>query len=326
MPDYTKPLFHWYVDCALGKELVFALYTRPCRYGRCAFCALPSMSDGGEVVSAKDIDAQIDYILSQYTQEQLQKIAKVSIYTASSSLDQECLPTRSLMYLILKVCDLPGLKQVSMETRPEYVEDWELKMLKNVLGNNVVLEAGIGYETYSPELRNKVLNKGLSIEKLRWLLSLLSENQASLKAYLMLKPHYSLTEEEGIIEGCNGVKELHSLSKEFNVQISVHLNPTYIAKGCRLTDEMVKNGYQPPELASVIKVVQCARQLNMPIYVGLDDEGMAVEGGTFRSAGLDKAKTVRALLSFNNHQDYGRLIAEAGYPESYTENGVNCCI
>jgi len=48
--DKTKPLFHWYVDCVQGKELVLALYTRPCRYGKCTFCALPAMSLGGEVV------------------------------------------------------------------------------------------------------------------------------------------------------------------------------------------------------------------------------------------------------------------------------------
>ena len=160
--DKTKPLFHWYVDSAYGKELVFALYTRPCRYGRCAFCSLPDMSEGGETVSAADIEKQVDYILAQYTQEQINNIAKISIYTASSSLDQECLPTRSLMYLTLKVSFLPKLKIISLETRPEYVEDWELKALQNVLGEKVQLEVGIGYETHNQELRNKILEKGLT--------------------------------------------------------------------------------------------------------------------------------------------------------------------
>jgi len=285
MKDKTKPLFHWYVDSTIGKELVFSLYTRPCRYGRCAFCSLPNMSEGGEIVTAHDIEKQVDYILSNYTKEQLDKVAKISVYTASSSLDQECLPTRSLLYLAIKVCDFPELKQLSLETRPEYVEDWELKVFKNVFGENVDLEIGIGYETHDPNLRNKVLHKGLSIEKLRALLKMLAENKASFKAYLMLKPHYSLSEKEGIIEANNGVKELYELSKEFNVPTSLHLNPTYIAEGCRLTNEMIEFGFQPPELDSVIKVVKTAKELDMPIYVGLDDEGMAIKGGTFRSTG-----------------------------------------
>jgi radical SAM enzyme (TIGR01210 family) len=313
MKDKTKPLFHWYVDCSSGKELVFALYTRPCRYGRCAFCALPSMSDGGETVSAKDIETQIDYILSQYTTEQLNEVSKVSIYTASSSLDQECLPTRSLIYAALKVGYFPKLKLLSLETRPEYVEDWELKALKNVLGHRVVLEAGIGYETYDPELRNKVLRKGLTEEKLRNLLVLLSENQMAMKAYLMLKPHYSLTEEEGITEAVNGVKELHGLSLEYKVPIAIHLNPTYIAVGCSLTNEMIQFGYKPPELSSVIEVVKVSAELGMPLYVGLDDEGMAIEGGTFRSTGLDKDRAVKALKAFNKHQNFEQLIRESGY-------------
>ncbi|MCD4792987.1 MAG: hypothetical protein K8R54_07130 [Bacteroidales bacterium] len=313
MKDKTKPLFHWYVDCAFGKELVFALYTRPCRYGRCAFCSLPTMSEGGDAVSAVDIEAQIDYIISHYTKEQINQIGKVSIYTASSVLDQECLPTRSLVYLALKASNFSNLQVLSLETRPEYVEDWELKALKHMFSNKVKIEVGIGYETHDPHLRNKVLKKGLSIEKLRTLMAMLAENDCSLKAYIMLKPHYSLSEEEGIVEAANGVKELYDLSKEFNVETSLHLNPTYIAKDCSLTDNMIKFGFQPPELSSVIEVLKFARDLGMTIYAGLDDEGMAIQGGTFRYTGLNKEKAVKSILSFNNHQDFERMVEEADY-------------
>jgi len=310
--DKTKPLFHWYVDSAFGKELVLALYTRPCRYGRCAFCSLPDMSEGGEAVSAADIEKQIDYILTQYTDKQINNISKVSVYTASSSLDQECMPTRSLMYLALKVSFLPLLKIISLETRPEYVEDWELKALQNVLGKKVELEVGIGYETHNLELRNKILEKGLTTKALHRLLKKLADNKASLKAYLMLKPHPSLSEEEGIVEAQNGVQEIFDLGKAYDVPVSVHLNPTYIAEGCSLTNEMLESGFQPPELTSVIKVVEFASHLKTPIYVGLDDEGMAVEGGTFRSTGLDKKKTVKALQDFNRHQNFKKMIRETG--------------
>ena len=308
--DKTKPLFHWYVDSAYGKELVLALYTRPCRYGRCAFCSLPDMSEGGDSVSAADIEKQIDYILTQYSEKQLNNIAKVSVYTASSSLDQECLPTRSLMYLALKVSFLPKLELISLETRPEYVEDWELKALHNVLGRKVQIEVGIGYETHNLELRNKILEKGLTTKALHRLLKKLAENKASLKAYLMLKPHPSLSEEEGVIEAQNGVQEIFDLGKAYDVPVSIHLNPTYIAEGCSLTNEMLDSGFQPPELTSIIKVVEFASHLNISIYVGLDDEGQAVEGGTFRSTGLDKEKAVKALLDFNRHQDFEKMIKE----------------
>jgi radical SAM enzyme (TIGR01210 family) len=310
--DKTRPLFHWYVDCALGKELVFALYTRPCRYGRCAFCALPSLSLGGETVAARDIERQVDFVLSQYTAEQLDVVSQVSIYTASSSLDQECLPTRSLMYVALKVADLPQLAVLSLETRPEYVEDWELKALGNVLGRGARLEVAIGYETHDPVLRNEVLGKGLAAEELRTLMRLLADNGMTLKAYMMLKPHFSLTEEAGIREALDGLDELAALGAEFGVPISIHLNPTYIAKGCRLTTELVAHAYQPPELTSVITVVLAARQRGLPIYVGLDDEGMAIEGGTFRSTGLSREAAVAALVAFNRHQDHMRLARESG--------------
>lgn len=308
--DKTKPLFHWYVDGHYGKELVFALYTRPCRYGRCAFCSLPFMAEGGEAVLSEDIEKQIDYIISHYTQEQIDIISKVSIYTASSVLDQECLPTRSLMYLMLKISYFKNLKLVSLETRPEYVEDWELKAINNVLPKNVSVEVGIGYETHNLELRNKVLEKGLTPEALNSLLRLLAENKMELKAYLMLKPHYSLNEEEGVVEAINGLIELDSFRKDYGIPVSVHLNPTYIAADCRLTDEMIEFGYKPPELSSVIKVLEKAAELKLNTYVGLDDEGMAVEGGTFRTTGLDKEKTVEAIKDFNKNQDIELLLSK----------------
>ncbi|MBI2375678.1 MAG: hypothetical protein HYV07_16905 [Deltaproteobacteria bacterium] len=310
--DPTKPLFHWYVDGIHGKELVIAFYTRPCRYARCTFCSLPTLSAGGESVTAQNLERQTDTVLASYSKDQLDQVAKVSVYTASSSLDQVSLPTRSLVYLVHKICDLPSLRLVSLESRPEYVEDWELKMLRSLLGEGVGVEIGIGYETHDPELRNRILRKGLSEGALRRLMGLLSENRGSLKAYLLLKPHWSLTEEAGAREARNGVEHLATLGRELSVPVSVHLNPTYMAKECSLTTEMIEHGYQPPELSSIIDVVRSAHELGVPIYVGLDDEGLAIEGGTFRSTGLDRARAVAAISAHNRHQSLERLEADVG--------------
>jgi len=310
VPEPTEPLFHWYVDCTTGKELVFALYTLPCRYAMCAFCALPGLSEGGHRVTPHDIEAQVDHILEQYTPEQLAQVTKVSIYTAASVLDQECLPTRSLMYLALKVTDLPKLDTVSLETRSEYVEDWELKALRHVFAHEVRIEIGIGYETHDPHLRNKILGKGLSNRELEGLCDLLAANDCQLKAYLMLKPHHSLTEQAGVDEAIDGLGHLRALSDASGIPVSVHLNPTYVAEGCSLTVELKAHGYEPPQLRSVLTVVKEAHARSLPIYVGLDDEGLAIEGGAFRSTGLDREATVAALLSFNRHQDLDRLLAE----------------
>jgi len=313
MRDPTQPLFHWYVDSVVGKELVFALYTLPCRYARCTFCSLPVLSEGGAAVTPQNLERQVDYVLAQYSDADLQQVAKVSVYTAASALDQECLPTRSLMYLMLRVCDLPQLQVVSLETRPEYVEDWEFQALQAILGERVGLEIGIGYETHDPHLRNHVLGKGLSAKAIHRLMRQLAAHHAALKAYVMLKPHHSLTEEQGIAEAIDGLDELAGLAREYGVPVSVHLNPTYIAEGCRLTEELIAHNYEPPELTSILEVVHAATLRALPIYVGLDDEGLAVEGGTFRATDVERKATVAALLDFNRHQDGGRLLAEAGY-------------
>ena len=179
-----------------------------------------------------------------------------------------------------------------------------------MLGDRVRLEVGLGYETHDPHLRNKVLGKGLSERALRGMFVTLADNECALKAYLMLKPHHSLTEQDGILEAQAGLSHLAGLGREFGVPVSIHLNPTYIAEGCRLTGELVAHGYEPPELSSVLEVVRSSCTLDLPIYVGLDDEGLAIAGGTFESTGLDRGATVAALQAFNRHQDLARLEAE----------------
>lgn len=211
-----------------------------------------------------------------------------------------------------QVCDLPALQQLSLETRAEYVEDWELRALTEVLGDTIQVEVAIGYETHDPDLRNRILGKGLSEGNLRKLMGRLAAHRCALKAYLMLKPHHSLTEEAGVTEAVAGLEHLRGLSLEFDVPVSIHLNPTYIAAGCALTEELVAAGYQPPELRSVLRVARQSIERGMPLYVGLDDEGLALQGGTWRATGLDADQAVAAIQAFNRHQDIDRLEGEAG--------------
>jgi radical SAM enzyme (TIGR01210 family) len=308
MRDTTKPLFHWYTESHLGMELIIALYTPPCKF-KCAFCSLPKLSDGGENVSATDIDRQVDWTFSQYNQPQLEAIKKVSLYLAGSGLDTNNLPTSSLIYFLRKAINLSNIQVFSLETRPEYVTGSKLDLIQGILGD-VRLEISIGYETHDLKLRNKVLNKGLTSQNLTKLVRLLGTRNAWLKAYLMLKPHHSLTEQDGVQEAIRGLSELSLLGKIYQVPMMVGLNTTYIAKGSSNQDEMLRNGYLPPKFESILAVLDAGCKLGIPIQVGADDEGLSVSGETFRSNLVDRKVALAALKRFNRHQNINRLMME----------------
>lgn len=55
----------------------------------------------------------------------------------------------------------------------------------------------------------------------------------------------------------------------------------------------------------MIRAVRTAEDTNISVYVGLDDEGLAVEGGSFIRDGDDEM--VQKLLEFNRTENYAVL-------------------
>jgi len=304
-----RPLFHWYRKTPFGPELVVCLYTRGCRYRACSFCSLPSVTAGDLQVPYREINTQVDFALGQLSAEELDAVVRVSLFNNGSTLDQETLPTKSLLYFLLKASDLPNLAVVSLETRAEYVEDWELKVLRQILPDRAALEISLGFETFSEKIRNQVLRKGLTEAMFESLLALLSANRCRLKCYVMLKPDVTLTEQEGVEEAVRTIEYLGGMSEKHKVEISVHLNPTYVARGSRLENDFRVKGYRPPDLSGVVEVLLKTESVGLWTYVGLDDEGLAAPGGEFRSELQDRARVIATLERFNATNDY-RLLTE----------------
>ena len=83
--------------------------------------------------------------------------------------------------------------------------------------------------------------------------------------------------------------------------------PSHLLRGTPLEAAFERGEYTPPELADVAQAVLHARDKGISVFVGLNDEGLAVEGGSFNRAG-DEA-LINALESFNRTQDYAALDA-----------------
>ena len=95
------------------------------------------------------------------------------------------------------------------------------------------------------------------------------------------------------------------IARDSGVKINVHLNPTYVAAGTMLAEAFEKGEYSPPALIDVARAVRSARGKSVSVFVGLYDEGLAVEGGSFLRPGDEEA--VARLEMFNLRQEFDVL-------------------
>jgi radical SAM enzyme (TIGR01210 family) len=303
------PSDYWFQYPPEGLTLFLVLYTRTCRWSRCLGCSLPSRESQFEVPYndiMKQIDHIFDFVLSR---EQKENLRKFILSNNGSVLDESTLSTTALLYFVAKMnMNCPGISVLTLETRPEYVDLAELEVLHRALQEGPMptnLELAIGFEAYNDRIRNEIFNKGLSLETFETMVEKIAPYGFKLKTYFMLKPVPGLSEEEAIEDIVNGIDYLDTLSRQYKIEINMHLNPTYVAMGTVLETEFRKGNYKPPELESVKKAALAAEGKQISLYIGLNDEDLAAAGGSF--AGEGDEELLDKLHEFNQTGDFSFL-------------------
>jgi hypothetical protein len=197
---------------------------------------------------------------------------------------------------------------ISFETRPEYVDIEELEFLARAMAERdqpADIELAVGFEAFDDDVRNGAFRKGLSLASFEGLVDRMRRPHLRLKCYFMQKPIVGMTDEAAIEDIERGIDYLDAVARRSGVPINLHLNPTYAARGTPLAEAFVRGDYEPPRLRDVARAALHARGKQLSVYVGLYDEGLAVEGGSFLRA--DDTEIVRALADFNRSQDYDDL-------------------
>ena len=344
--DPQEPIFFWYQDTPEGKEINIALYTKPCRWKRCSFCTLPAQSSPIGV-SENDIMAQVNKVFNSYNVAQLAQVRRVFVSNNGSVLDPDTLPPQILSNIIhLALARCPQLAILCLETRfdsvtPENIDKLQIGlrgMHYTLFGagfrsnpNFVKLQFSGGYETQDPYLRNAVLFKGYSEEKVQEFFALCAdavkktEYPILLDEYVMLKPAAGMTDEEAVAEAVETILHLDRLGKHFNIPVSIRLNPAFAAIGSELHKQFQTHNYTPPTLRAVCQVIEQVRQQDcqIPIFVGLNNEGLvATDEACFGNWDSTDTAYKKALQEWNLHQSYPVLHTAVGLIEEATKPKV----
>ncbi len=304
--DKSLPADMWFQESEEGEILFIVFYSQACRWSRCLGCNLPSKMSA-EHVSYKEIVAQIDYIFQHPdVLAKRESIDKVIVSNNGSILDEDTLSSTALMYLLVRLnLNLPRVKVLSIETRPEYVDFAELEFISRALAESEAgteLEIAIGFEAFDEHVRNDVFQKGLLLDVFEEFVAQMAPFGYRLKCYFMQKPVPEMSDDDAVDDIKQAIDYLSDVSNKHNLPVNMHLNPTYAATGTELEKAFNEGKYSPPLLQDVARAVNHSKDKPISIYIGLSDEGLAVEGGSFIRAGDERL--IEELELFNRTLDY----------------------
>jgi radical SAM enzyme (TIGR01210 family) len=303
------PAQMWFQNSEEGLILFIVFYTQACRWSRCLGCNLPSKVSRNHV-PYKSLMSQIDYVFADSEIRQRRTTTrKVIVSNNGSVLDEYTFSSTALMYLIAQLnLNFPNLSILTMESRPEYVDIAELEFLSRALAEGDTptrLEIAIGFEAFDERIRNDIFDKGLSLEAFEGLVRKIAPFGYHLKCYFMQKPVPGISDAAAVADIRNAVDYLSRMTTRHGVHINMHLNPTYAATGTALEIAFREGRYTPPLLEDVARAARHARGKGVSVFIGLSDEGLAAEGGSFLNA--ENRPLVGRLEEFNRTQDYDIL-------------------
>ncbi|MFC1669748.1 hypothetical protein ACFL20_05095 [Spirochaetota bacterium] len=307
--DSRMPAQFWLQNPPEGLTLFIVFYTLACRWSKCTGCNLPSKMSRSHVFFG-DIMCQVDYVFKEIiTDEKKANLRKIIISNNGSILDEDTFSTTALIYFISMMnLHCPNIDILSIETRPEYIDWGELEVISRAIKEGETpteLEVVIGFEAFDEEIRNKFFVKGMPLKSFEDMVEKVAKYNFKLKTYFMQKPVPGISEEEAIEDIKKAIDYLDSIAHRFSVNINMHLNPTYVAYGTQLEEAFKDGAYEPPLLESVRKAALYGNGKNISIFIGLNDEGLAVEGGSFIRKGDESL--VKKFEKFNHTQDYDLL-------------------
>ncbi len=304
--DPARPAEMWFQESEEGEILFLVFYSQACRWSQCLGCNLPSRMSKAHV-PFRDLMAQVDHVFQETElADRRESIRKVIVSNNGSVLDEVTFSSTALVYLISQLnLHLPNLSVLSIETRPEYVDLAELEFLARVLSEGDTptrLEIAVGFEAFDDRIRNDVFRKGLPMEAFEKCVRKIAPYGYHLKCYFMQKPVPGMSDEEAVSDIHRAIDFLGRLASEHRVPVNLHLNPTYVAAGTQLAEAFDRREYAPPFLRDVARAARGARGKPLTVFIGLNDEDLAVAGGSFIREGDERV--VAELERFNRTQDY----------------------
>lgn len=289
----------WYQEDLLyegiGKSLFVIVPTPGCSWalgdtGGCTMCSY--ISDCTlEPINTEMITDLFENELNKYINEikidgKDMPIA-IKIFASGSFLNPHEIPKEARNKILNIVSNIDEIKEIIVESRPEYVKKEILEEIFSIIGNKL-FEVSIGLESQDDIIREEKINKGFTKEDFEKAINIIKEmnNENSnynvkSKVYIFVKPILT-SEKEAIKEA----KDTAIYAESVGVN-RISFCPATIHKGTLIEKLWRKGSYKAPWIWSVIDIVNDARE-NLSMQTFMDTSGFGSRRGPYNCKKCNK--------------------------------------
>ncbi len=222
---------------------------------------------------------------------------EVFLYSNGSFFDPEEI-TPDIQKKMLENLLVSGAKQIMVETRPDRIDEEALSSILETVPAEY-LKVGLGFDTYSDEIRDVCLNKGYTRKQYDNAARILNKYDISFESRIIVKPPY-LTEYEAIEEAIISVDYAF---KKGSAEVS--LEPMAI-QDYTLQDFLArKKSFRVPWLWSVISILKVTHNMGKVLVGG--EVFLPLPKETAHNCSICTTEVRKKIDEFNEKQDFGLL-------------------
>lgn len=289
----------WYQEDLLyegiGKSLFVIVPTPGCSWalgnvGGCTMCSYISdctLEPIDEETIIKLFENELNKHIDEIKADGKDMPIAIKIFASGSFLNPQEVPKEALNKILKIVANIDEIKEIIVESRPEYVKKEILEEVFSIIGNKL-FEVSIGLETQNDSIREEKINKGFTKEDFEKAVQIIkemnednNEYNAKSKAYIFVKPILT-SEKEAIKEAEDTAKYAEDIGVN-----RISFCPATIHKGTLIERLWRKGSYKPPWIWSVIDVINDARN-NIKIPTFMDTSGFGSRKGPYNCKKCNK--------------------------------------
>lgn len=184
----------------------------------------------------------------------------LSVFNGGSFLNPDEIPPTFPGFLAAQVRDDAEIEVLYVESRAEYITREHLMRIVPFLGAKKLV-LGVGLESISDRVRNRLIRKGLPLATYRSALDTAHAAGVGVRTYVLLKPA-GLTEAEAVAETVQTVRAAFDMGTD-----EVSVEAAFVAPGSALQLAFERGTYRPPSLWSVVEVMRATAGFG-PVYLG----------------------------------------------------------
>ncbi|MHA1339448.1 MAG: archaeosine biosynthesis radical SAM protein RaSEA [Promethearchaeota archaeon] len=272
-----KPVASWIkrarIVSGVGYEFTIILRTCACRWARsssggCSMCGYFN-DKAPNTITEQEIFNQFKFALEKHANELKQILSEkklkstiksdnkktlsndiaLKIFTSGSFLDEEEISPVLREKIFKEIAKLDCIKEVVVESRPEFINKEKILQIKNVIPNKI-FEVGIGLESANKFVREILINKGFTIESVKSAINILHMENSRAKIYLLFKPPF-LNEKNAIKDLVVSINESIKMNAD-----TISINPTCIQKFTLTNLLYLQKQFRPPWFYSLFEAFQ----------------------------------------------------------------------